>query len=62
MKKKVKTSQFSDVWRRLKRNRAAIIGGVIVLLFVAIAILAPLIAPYNPNEGDLTKRLKPSQP
>ena len=55
----LKTGQLAEVWRRLKRNRAATIGGVIVLLFVAIAILAPLIAPYNPDEGDLTKRLNP---
>ncbi len=57
--KEVKVNQISELWRRLKRNRAAIIGGVIVLLFISIAILAPLIAPYPPNEGDLTKRLKP---
>jgi peptide/nickel transport system permease protein len=54
-----RTSQFADVWRRLKRNRAAIVGGIIVLLFVAIALLAPLIAPCPPDEGDLTKRLNP---
>ena len=52
------TGQFSEVWRRLRRNRAAVIGGVVVLLFIAIAILAPLIAPYDPNEGDLTQRLR----
>ncbi len=57
--KDVKVNQLSELWRRLKRNRAAIVGGVIVLLFVLMAILAPLIAPYPPNEGDLTKRLKP---
>jgi peptide/nickel transport system permease protein len=57
--KKLKTGQSQEVWRRLKRNRAATVGGIIVLLFVAIAILAPLISPYPPNEGDLTKRLNP---
>lgn len=54
-----RTSQAAEVWRRLKRNRAAIAGGIIVLVFVAIALLAPWIAPYPPNEGDLTKRLNP---
>lgn len=54
-----RTTQAAEVWRRLKRNRAATAGGVIVLLFVAIALLAPLIAPHHPNEGDLTMRLKP---
>jgi peptide/nickel transport system permease protein len=54
-----KTTQAAEVWRRLKRNKAAIGGGVIVLLFVAVAILAPAIAPHPPNEGDLSLRLKP---
>jgi len=57
--KELKTGQTQEVWRRLKRNRAATGGGIIVLLFVVIAILAPLISPYPPNEGDLTKRLNP---
>lgn len=57
--REIKTSQISEVWRRLKRNRAATVGGMIVVLFVMIALLAPLISPYPPNEGDLAKRLKP---
>jgi peptide/nickel transport system permease protein len=56
--KSQKTSQLREVWRRLKRNRAAMAGGIIVLLFVATALLAPWLSPYPPNEGDLTKRLK----
>ncbi|MGQ9645884.1 MAG: ABC transporter permease [Thermodesulfobacteriota bacterium] len=55
----IKTGQATEVWRRLKRNRAAIAGGSVVTLFVLIALLAPVLAPYPPNEGDLTKRLKP---
>ena len=54
-----RTSQLGDLWARLRRNRAALIGGIIVLLFVAIAALAPLIAPHPPNEGDLAQRLMP---
>jgi peptide/nickel transport system permease protein len=54
-----KTGQFREVLRRLRRNRAAIAGGIIVLLFVAVALLAPFIVPYPPNEGDLAKRLSP---
>jgi peptide/nickel transport system permease protein len=57
--REIKTSQISEVWRRLKRNRAATVGGMIVVLFVIIALLAPFISPYPPNEGDLAKRLKP---
>jgi peptide/nickel transport system permease protein len=53
-----KTSQAAEVWRRLKRNKAAIAGGLIVIAFVLTALFAPVIAPYPPNEGDLAKRLK----
>ncbi|MDH5541258.1 MAG: ABC transporter permease, partial [Rhizobacter sp.] len=35
-------------WRRLRRRRAAMIGLVIVLAFIAMALFAPWIAPYDP--------------
>jgi peptide/nickel transport system permease protein len=54
-----KTSQAAEVWRRLKRNKAAIVGGVIVSIFVLVALLASVVAPYPPDEGDLGLRLKP---
>jgi peptide/nickel transport system permease protein len=54
-----KTSRAAEVWRRLKRNKAALAGGAIVAVFVMVALSAPLIAPYHPDEGDLALRLKP---
>jgi len=36
--------------RRLKRRRGAIAGLVVVLLFIAIAVFAPWLAPYDPIE------------
>jgi oligopeptide transport system permease protein len=41
-------SLWSDAWRRLLRNKAAIAGAVIIALFLLIAIFAPLIAPHSP--------------
>ena len=35
-------------WRRLKRRRAALAGLVVVLLFVALALFAPWLAPQDP--------------
>jgi peptide/nickel transport system permease protein len=37
-------------WRRLKRDRAAMFGAVLVGLLVLVAILAPLLAPHDPSE------------
>jgi peptide/nickel transport system permease protein len=39
-----------DAWRRLRRNPGAIVGFVLVGIFVVLAVFAPLIAPYDPRE------------
>jgi peptide/nickel transport system permease protein len=52
-------SQLSLAWRGLRRDRFALIGGVIVLLVVLCAVLAPLIAPLDPLVQDAANRLQP---
>ncbi len=54
-----RTSLYRDAWRRLRRNKLAMLGGIIILAFILCAISAPLLAPYDPYEQDLYKRLKP---
>jgi len=39
---------FAEFWRRFRKNRAAVLGLSIVIAFSSIAILAPVISPYNP--------------
>jgi ABC-type dipeptide/oligopeptide/nickel transport system permease subunit len=41
-----------DAWNRLIRNRAAVLGGIVVILLILTAILAPVIAPYHYAKGD----------
>lgn len=40
-------------WYRLKKNKLALAGGVIVITMFLISIFAPLLAPYNPNHIDI---------
>lgn len=40
-------SQWSVMWRRFLRNKAAVAGGVVVLLYYLIALFAGFIAPYG---------------
>jgi ABC-type dipeptide/oligopeptide/nickel transport system permease subunit len=47
-----------DVWRRLRRDRAAMTGAACTLLLVLIAVLAPLLAPYDPAKIALRERLQ----
>lgn len=37
------------MWKRFKKNKLAVIGGCLVFGLFAVAILAPLISPYDPN-------------
>ena len=46
------------VWRRLKRNRFAVLGFWIIVSFVLMAVFAPWISPYDPNEQDLLASLE----
>ena len=48
---------WSDAWRRLRRNRAAVAGLVFIGLMSLIAILAPLLAPHDPNTIQATARI-----
>ena len=48
-------------WKAFRRNQLAVIGGSIVLVLVALAILAPVLAPWDANRPDVRKVLaKPS--
>ena len=46
-------------WKRFKTNRLAVAGGIIVLALFFIAIFAPLVSPYNPNDIDRKHVLDP---
>jgi peptide/nickel transport system permease protein len=46
--------RWRDAGRRLVRNRAAVTGLVLITLFVAVALLAPVLAPHNPQAQDLS--------
>lgn len=56
-----KQSQSKEIWRRFRQNKLAMVGLVIVLVMVLVALLANVIAPYDPNVMDGASRLaKPS--
>ena len=52
-------SLFRRNLRDFRRNRLAMASVIVVLIFVIMAVAAPLIAPQDPNETDLFRRLQP---
>ena len=47
------SSLWNDAYRRLVQNKAAMIGGMILVFLILCAILAPWIAPYSYSYQDL---------
>ena len=52
-------STSSRGWAKLVRNKAALIGGVFLLVFIFCAIFAPVLFNGNPSAPDLFNSLTP---
>ena len=52
-------SQVSLAWRRLRQDRFALAGGLIVLVTLFLALAAPLVSPHDPLAQDSKIRLSP---
>jgi len=44
-------------WRAFRRNKLALIGGIVVVVLVVLAVFAQWIAPWDPNRPDVRKIL-----
>ena len=59
-KLKKKQSRFVEIWRRLKKNKAALISLFVILLIMIVAVFADFIAPYAYDEVDFAKTFAPA--
>jgi ABC-type dipeptide/oligopeptide/nickel transport system permease subunit len=57
---RVRRGRLHQAGRRLRRRPGALAGAVVILFFVAVALLAPVIAPADPNEISRDRRAAPS--
>ena len=48
--------EFRVFWRTFTRNRLAVCAGIVVGILVVLAVMAPLLAPWDPNKPD-TRRI-----
>ena len=46
----VEVSYSARIWRRLRRDRTAMIGAILVLLITTAALLAPVLSPHDPAD------------
>lgn len=50
-------SQVLIVLRNLRRHTPAVVSLIVITILVVVAIFAPLLAPYDPTEQDLSRAL-----
>ena len=57
-------SRFRDsiFWRRFRRNQLALAGGTVVITLGLLALLAPVLAPYDPAAYNVRQILMPPSP
>ena len=53
------SSLWSDAWRRLLANKAAVAGGIILIVLIVLAIFAPWIAPHSYSYQNLDLGAQP---
>jgi len=54
-------TEFRQVLMHLRRNRGAMVGLIVLAVFLICAVFAPLLAPYDPTDSNLGRALeKPS--
>jgi oligopeptide transport system permease protein len=53
------TSLWQDAWLRLRKNHLAVLGLVMLAVFITIALLTPWIAPYDYAEQNLDRGATP---
>ena len=44
-----KRRQLPEVWRRFRKNKRAVVGGILVIIILLSGIFAPFLTPYEPN-------------
>ena len=50
---------MGSFWKAFRRNKLAVIGGIVVACLGLLAVLAPAISPWDPNRPDVRKILEP---
>jgi len=55
----VSENLWTDAFRRLLKNKVAVVGGILIILLALTAIFAPLIAPYHFADGDFDAIYEP---
>jgi oligopeptide transport system permease protein len=49
---------WGDAWRRLRKNRVALVSAAMILLVIVLAAVGPYLTPYTSDGQDLTRQFR----
>lgn len=52
-----KHSMLSEIWRRFRKNRQAVAGLIVLVLFVVVAVFAEQLAPFGYDDQDASRAM-----
>lgn len=52
-------ANLKEFWKLYRKNSLALVGGLVVLVFIFLAVAAPWITPHNPEQPDFTAIRRP---
>ena len=53
------TSLWKDAWRRLLKNKLAVVGAILLVLMVAVVLIGPEVLPYTYDQQDFNALNQP---
>ncbi len=57
-----RSSQARAIWRQFRKSRSGMLGLYLVLVILAVAILTPFLAPFDPDALEVGPKLAPPNP
>jgi len=49
---------YKSVWKRLRKNKAAVVGGALILLFIVVSIVGPWLTTQSPTTVNVLNKLQ----
>jgi peptide/nickel transport system permease protein len=50
---------YKGVWKRLRKNKAAVVGGALIVFFIVTGLIGPFFTTLDPNTTQVLNKLKP---
>lgn len=53
------TSLWQDAWRRLKKNKLAVLGAIVIMFIITVSLLGPMFSSYTYDQINLDRGSEP---